>query len=73
MQEVFDRWRVVPYTLVYEDVIAGYERSMRGLLDFLEIPDRRTIEIPAPAFEPLADEVSEAWVQRFRSEWPRPS
>jgi len=71
MQEVFDRWRVVPYTLVYEDVIAGYERSMRGLLDFLEIPDRHAIDIPAPAFEPLADEASESWVERFRREWPR--
>jgi LPS sulfotransferase NodH len=73
IQDVFDRWRVVPYTLVYEDVIADYERSMRGLLEFLEIPGRHALEIPAPAFEPLADDISEAWVQRFRSEWPRSS
>lgn len=73
IQDVFDRWRVVPYTLVYEDVIADYERSMRGLLEFLEIQGRHAIEIPAPAFEPLADDISEAWVRRFRSEWPRSS
>ena len=73
MQDVFQQWSIVPYTLVYEDLIAEYERSMRGLLEFLEIPDRHTIDIPAPAFEPLADDVSEAWVQRFRREWPRPS
>ncbi|MGH9888175.1 MAG: Stf0 family sulfotransferase [bacterium] len=73
MQDVFDRWRVVPYTLVYEDVIAEYEHTMRALLEFLDIPGRQTIDVPAPAFEPLADEVSDAWVQRFRSEWPRSS
>jgi trehalose 2-sulfotransferase len=69
MQNLFDRWRVIPYTIVYEDLIAAYEPTMRGLLDFLEIPDRHTIEIPAPAFEQLADEISNAWTERFVREW----
>jgi LPS sulfotransferase NodH len=69
MQDLFDRWRVVPYTIVYEDLVATYEPTMRGLLEFLEIPGRHTIEIPAPAFEQLADEVSDAWAQRFQREW----
>lgn len=69
IQDLFDRWRVVPHTVVYEDLIAAYEPTMRGLLEFLEIPDRHSLAIPAPAFEQLADEVSEGWVHRFRSEW----
>ncbi len=72
MQEVFDRWGVVPYTIVYEDFIASYEQTVRGLLDFLEIPGRESVAIPAPAFDRLADAASEAWYQRFRKEtWPR--
>src|SRR5215510_11695219 len=69
MQDLFDRWRVVPHTVVYEDLIAAYEPTMRGLVEFLEIPGRHSLTIPAPAFEQLADEVSESWVHRFRSEW----
>ncbi len=65
MQERFDRWGVVPYTIVYEDLIAAYEPTMRALLEFLQIPGRNAIQLTAPAFERLADEVSEAWVQRF--------
>ncbi|HEX8111142.1 MAG TPA: Stf0 family sulfotransferase [Kofleriaceae bacterium] len=68
MQERFDRWGVVPYTVVYEDLIAAYEPTMRALLEFLQIPGRDAIELAAPAFERLADEVSEAWVQRFHRE-----
>ena len=55
----------MPHTVVYEDLIAGYEPTMRALLAFLEIPGRDAIEIAAPAFERLADDVSETWVQRF--------
>jgi trehalose 2-sulfotransferase len=68
MQEQFERWGVVPYTIVYEDLIASYEPTVRALLDFLEIPGRDAITIPAPAFARLADEVSETWYRRFRTE-----
>jgi LPS sulfotransferase NodH len=68
IQEQFDRWGVVPYTVVYEDFIARYESTVRGVLDFLEVPHRVDVGIPAPAFAPLADDISEAWFQRFRRE-----
>jgi trehalose 2-sulfotransferase len=66
MQEQFDLWRVVPYTVVYEDLIASYEATVRGLLDFLRIPGHQNLAVPQPAFDRLADEVSESWHQRFR-------
>lgn len=66
MQDQFDRWGVVPYTVVYEDLVADYEATVRRLLDFLEIPGRADVAIPRPAFDRLADEASEAWYQRFR-------
>jgi trehalose 2-sulfotransferase len=65
MQERFDRWGVVPYTVVYEDLIASYEATVRGLLRFLDLPGGAPAAIPAPAFERLADEVSEDWYLRW--------
>jgi trehalose 2-sulfotransferase len=68
MQDQFDRWGVVPYTVVYEDLVADYDAAVRQLLDFLEIPGHADIDIPRPAFDRIADEASEAWYQRFRRE-----
>lgn len=68
MQECFARWGVVPHTVVYEDLIASYEPTVRRILDFLDIPGHREISIPSPAFDRLADEISETWFQRFLSE-----
>jgi trehalose 2-sulfotransferase len=68
IQDQFDRWGVVPYTVVYEDLVADYQATVRHLLDFLEIPGSADIDIPRPAFDRLADEASEAWYQRFRRE-----
>ncbi|MEQ7010511.1 Stf0 family sulfotransferase [Actinopolymorpha sp. B17G11] len=66
MQDQFDRWGVVPYTVVYEDLVADYDPTVRQLLDFLEIPGHADITIPRPALDRLADEASEDWYQRFR-------
>jgi LPS sulfotransferase NodH len=68
MQDRFERWGVVPYTVVYEDLIAAYEPTVRGLLRFLDLPGAASLPIPAPAFDRLADEASEAWYQRLRRE-----
>jgi trehalose 2-sulfotransferase len=65
MQDQFDRWGVVPHTIVYEDLVADYEPTVRRLLDFLELPGRAGIAIPAPSFDRLADATSEEWYQRF--------
>jgi trehalose 2-sulfotransferase len=66
MQEVFDRWSVVPYTIVYEDFIATYEETVRGAMDFLQLPGREHVAIRPPSFDRLADDVSDAWYERFR-------
>jgi LPS sulfotransferase NodH len=34
MQEVFDRWSVIPHTVVYEDLVASFERTVRGVLEY---------------------------------------
>jgi trehalose 2-sulfotransferase len=59
------RWNVAPFTIVYEDMIASYERTVRDVLDFVGVPGREGLAIPAPALARLADDLSEAWYQRY--------
>jgi trehalose 2-sulfotransferase len=59
-------WGVTPYTIVYEDMIGAYEPTVRALLDFLAVPGREGVTIPAPALARLADAVSDAWYERYQ-------
>jgi LPS sulfotransferase NodH len=68
MQELFDAWSVIPHTVVYEDLVAAFEPTVRALLEFLEIPGRGDAVVPAPATAPTAGDATETWVQRFRRE-----
>ena len=67
IQEFFSEGHIVPLTVVYEDFIQEYEKTVRKVLEFLEL-DTINISIPAPSLVPTADEISEAWVERFREE-----
>lgn len=65
IQDVFDRWRVVPHTIVYEDLVADYDGTFARLMAFLELP---AIPAPPAAFEPIADTVSACWYERYMAE-----
>ena len=67
IQEFFSEGQIVPLTIVYEDFIQEYEKTVRNLLGFLGL-DVDSAEIPPPSLARTADEVSEDWVQRFRAE-----
>ncbi|HSL31890.1 MAG TPA: Stf0 family sulfotransferase [Anaerolineales bacterium] len=67
IQEFFSEGKVVPLTLVYEDFVQEYEKTVRKILDFLGM-ETGHLDIPAPALARTADHVSEEWVQRFRAE-----
>ena len=67
IQEFFSEGHIVPLTLVYEDFVQKYEKTVRKLLDFLGL-EAFHVEIPAPSLARTADDFSEAWVQRFRQE-----
>ncbi len=77
IQALFERWGVTPHTVVYEDMVADWEANLRRVLSALEVPGGDTIEVPAPAHERISDQVSEAWVERFRRErqetWDNPA
>jgi len=67
IQEFFSEGNIVPLTIVYEDFIQEYEKTVRKVLEFLEL-DTMSINIYPPALAQTADDLSEEWVQRFREE-----
>ena len=68
IQAFYDEAGITPLTIVYEDFVANYRETVERVLAYLglELPSARTL--PEPHYAPLADDVSEAWVQRFREE-----
>ncbi|MEO1004491.1 MAG: Stf0 family sulfotransferase [Cyanobacteria bacterium J06638_38] len=68
IQEFFDEGSIIPLTIVYEDFVLSYEKTIRNILDYLELLDSHSVSILLPPLQQLADDVSEEWVQRFRKE-----
>ena len=62
----FDRLAIEPFEVVYEDFLEAYEPTVRAILDHLKIPIPPGLEIQPPRLQKLADDVSEAWVHRYR-------
>ena len=67
IQAFFDETGITPLTIVYEDFVADYRGTVERVLAYLglEFDSQTLLE---PYYAPLADEVSETWVQRFREE-----
>ena len=67
IQEFFAHSRIVPLTVTYEDFVSKYEETVFDILGWLGL-DVATATVAPPAYEQLADAVSEDRVQRFRRE-----
>jgi trehalose 2-sulfotransferase len=67
IQEFFSEGNIVPLTLVYEDFICEYEKTVRKVLEFLGLDSIHT-RLSPPSLARTADVISEEWVQRFREE-----
>jgi len=67
IQEFFAEGNIVPLTIMYEDFIQEYEKTIRAILDYLGL-DASDVNIDKPYFTKLADNISEEWAQRFREE-----
>jgi LPS sulfotransferase NodH len=61
----FRAYDVRPLMIVYEDFAAGYEPTVRGVLDFLGQSDPG-LGVSAPALQPQANDRSREWEQRYR-------
>jgi len=63
----FAEERIVPLTIVYEDFIERYEETVKRVLHYLNLP-AETVQVAPPFYDPIADDIAESWVQRFREE-----
>lgn len=67
LEDFFTKNGISPMTVVYEDFIEDYEGTVLRVLQYLGI-QTEDVKIAAPAFDKLADDYSEQWVQRYRTE-----
>lgn len=67
MEDFFSESNILPLTIVYEDFVQDYEGTVMNILKFLDV-ETEHVTIAPPAFDKLADDVAEQWVQRFRKE-----
>ena len=67
LQEYFERNRIIPLTIVYEDMIADFTGTIRRILEFLELSQEDLPLIPM-ALRPTATPGTEAWVRRLQME-----
>jgi LPS sulfotransferase NodH len=65
--ELFGRLGVGPLTVVYEDLVGDHETAVRRTLDFIGVVPPANLAL-APTLEPLADALSDEWVERYRAE-----
>jgi LPS sulfotransferase NodH len=61
----FERHGLTPMELVYEDLVASYDPTLRRVLDFLEIPHHDLADAE-PQIAQLSDAKSRAWGDRYR-------
>src|SRR5881392_1673474 len=68
----FQRIGIAPFRVEYEELCRNYERTIRGVLDFLKISLPRDARIGPPVTIRQADETSRIWEERFLTECPSP-
>lgn len=69
--EYFSENGIQPYVITYEDFVEHPAATVCAILDHLEIARPADFRAPAPRYQRLSDDLSEAWVQRFRREKQR--
>jgi LPS sulfotransferase NodH len=63
--QFFKRIGVEPFRVEYEELCRDYERSIRTVLDFLQVRLPRRIKITAPITIRQTDPLSDQWEERY--------
>src|SRR5205809_3486658 len=53
--------QIEPLVLYYEDIVASHRTAAERVLEFLELPFPPDLEIPPPAVEKQANQISDEW------------
>ena len=67
-QAFFERFAIVPMTIVYEDLAAEYEPTLRRVLRWLGLPEAETVAVPHPRLQRQADARNQEWATRYHAE-----
>jgi LPS sulfotransferase NodH len=65
-ENYFGESQIDPLVIYYEDVVACHRTAAERVLDFLALPLPHGIEIPPPAIEKQANEISVQWAASYR-------
>jgi LPS sulfotransferase NodH len=65
LQQFFREQAISPHCVVYEELVADYESTVRGVLGFLGVTSQQTV-IPQPRSLKQSDAISEEWEERYR-------
>jgi LPS sulfotransferase NodH len=68
--DFFRRIGIEPFEVEYEKLCHGYERTIRGVLNFLRIKLPSGARVGPPVTTRQADEISRVWEERFIAERP---
>ena len=58
--------QIEPVVLYYEDIVASHRTAAERVLELLALPLPHRMEIPAPAVEKQANEISAQWAASYR-------
>jgi LPS sulfotransferase NodH len=64
-QAYFQENDILPLTLYYEDLVADYPGSIRGVLKWLGIANADTVDVPASRLKRQWNERNEEWLTRY--------
>jgi len=64
-QQYFERARIQPFTVVYEELAAAYEETLFKVLQYLNISIPENLVLAERRMKRQADTLSEEWVQQY--------
>lgn len=64
-QNYFKQINVSPYRVIYEEFVDNYEKTIRNVLEFIDVEGWNAIEIGEKALRKQADEENEKWAEAF--------
>jgi LPS sulfotransferase NodH len=65
---LFDRYGIEPHEIVYEDLVADQNRTIREALAFIGVEPPADLQAAQPTLERQADALSDQWVERYIAE-----
>jgi LPS sulfotransferase NodH len=64
-QQWFSAHKIRPLLVIYEDLVADYENTLRRALNFLEIPEADDVPIAPTTMKPQSDGRTDEWLKQY--------